>query len=128
MVAASVTRFGEIPPLWQIFKNLWQYILGLFGFGQCFQLTLAQFECFWANFHLCKWPNIENTIWSSGHTGGRPHLFMTSGPLYLLPLQPFLRKYISCLLRSLKMKNCFYYQVKLGINNRERENQQKDKR
>ena len=22
----SVTRFGEIPPLWHIFKNLWQYI------------------------------------------------------------------------------------------------------
>ena len=22
----SVTRFGEIPSLWQIFKNLWQYI------------------------------------------------------------------------------------------------------
>ena len=22
----SVTRFGEVPPLWQIFKNLWQYI------------------------------------------------------------------------------------------------------
>ena len=30
----SVTRFGEIPPLWQIFKNLWQYIYGLFGFGK----------------------------------------------------------------------------------------------
>ena len=24
--------------------------------------------CFWAHFHWCKWPNIENTIWSSGHT------------------------------------------------------------
>ena len=23
----------------------------------------------WANFYGCKWPNIENTIWSSGHTG-----------------------------------------------------------
>ena len=22
----SVTRFGEITPLWQIFQNLWQYI------------------------------------------------------------------------------------------------------
>ena len=34
----SVTRFCEIPPLGEIFKNLWQYILGLFGFGQSFQL------------------------------------------------------------------------------------------
>ena len=47
---ASVTRFGEIPPLWQIFKNLWQYILGLFGFVQKFQLTLVQFVCYWAHF------------------------------------------------------------------------------
>ena len=29
----SVTRFGEIPPVKQIFKNIWQYIYGLFGFG-----------------------------------------------------------------------------------------------
>ena len=65
----SVTRFGEIPPLWQIIKNLWPHIQGLFGFGQSFQLTLSQFVCFWANFNCCKWQNIENTIWSSGQTG-----------------------------------------------------------
>ena len=35
-IPTSVTRFGKIPPLWQIFKNLWQYILGLFGFGKGF--------------------------------------------------------------------------------------------
>ena len=55
-LTASVSKFGEIPPLLQ-------YIKGLFGFGQSFYLTLVQFECFWANFHCCKWPNIENTIW-----------------------------------------------------------------
>ena len=65
----SVTRFGEIPPLWQLFKSLWQYISGLFGFGQSFQIPLAQFVCLWTNFNCFKWPNIENTIWSSGHTG-----------------------------------------------------------
>ena len=64
----SVTRFGKNPPLWQIFKNIWHYISGLFGFGQSFELTLAQFVCFWANFHCCKWTNIENIILSSGHT------------------------------------------------------------
>ena len=57
-----MTRFGEIPPLWQIFKNIWQNIEGLIGFGQSFQLTLAQFGCFIAIFHCYKWPNIENTI------------------------------------------------------------------
>ena len=67
-ISVSVTRFGEIPPLWKIFKNLWKYIYGLFGFGPSFHDTLAQFVCFWANFHYCKWPNIENTTWSSGHT------------------------------------------------------------
>ena len=45
-----MTRFGEIPPLWQIIKNLWQFIYGLFGFGQSFQLTLAQFVSYWAHF------------------------------------------------------------------------------
>ena len=29
----SVTRFGEIRPLFHIFKNFWKYIKGLFGFG-----------------------------------------------------------------------------------------------
>ena len=30
-VVASVTRFGEIPPLWQIFKILWQFIYLVLG-------------------------------------------------------------------------------------------------
>ena len=61
-------KIWQNSPLFRIFKNLWQYIKGLFGFGQSFQLTLAQFVCIWANFHCCKWLNIENTFWSSGHT------------------------------------------------------------
>ena len=63
-LAFGVTRFGKIPPLWHI----WPTISGLFGFGQSFQLTLTQFECYRAHFHCWKWPNIENTIWTSGHT------------------------------------------------------------
>ena len=35
-ISISVTRFGEIPPLWQIFKNLWQHVQGVFGFGHSF--------------------------------------------------------------------------------------------
>ena len=41
-----MTRFGEIAPLWQIFKNLCKYIDALFGFGERFQLTLARFVCY----------------------------------------------------------------------------------
>ena len=32
---------------------------------------MAQFICFWAIFQCCKWPNIENTILSSGHTASK---------------------------------------------------------
>ena len=68
-VVISVTKFGENSPLWQIIKNLWQYISGLLDFGQSFQLTLAQFVSYWVYFHCWKWPNIENALWSSGNTG-----------------------------------------------------------
>ena len=46
----KIFQSGEISPLWQIFKHLWQYIV-FFGFGESFQLTLAQFVCHWANFN-----------------------------------------------------------------------------
>ena len=55
---------------------MWQIISSLFGFGQSFQFTLTQFVCFWAIVHCCKWPNIENTIWSSGHTGQQDELYL----------------------------------------------------
>ena len=42
--------------------------LRFISFQAIFQLTLAQFVYFWANFHCCKWPNTENTTCSSGHT------------------------------------------------------------
>ena len=54
----SVTRFVEIQPLWQIFKNTWQFI----WFWAKFSSHTGRI---WAKFHCCKWPNIENTIW--GH-------------------------------------------------------------
>ena len=65
-ISVSVTRFGEIPPLWKIFKNLWKYIYGLFGFGPSFHDTLAQFVCFWANlfgYNGQKWKQ-NLVIWS----------------------------------------------------------------
>ena len=65
LVALSVTRFGEISPLKQKFRTLWQYFKGLFGIGQSCEPTVGQFVFFWANFHCCKRPNLEK---QSGHT------------------------------------------------------------
>ena len=54
------------------------YISGLFGFGQSFQLNLAlTVVCFWASFHCCKGPNIENTIWSHCPLVSGQNLFET---------------------------------------------------
>ena len=49
----SVTRFGEISPLWQYLKALDNFV-----FGNIILNLLWQFLCNWANFHFCKWPNI----------------------------------------------------------------------
>ena len=56
--AISVTRCGEKSPLWPNFKSLRQFLKPSFCIGEIIELTLAIF-CFWANFHWCKWPNIE---------------------------------------------------------------------
>ena len=46
----------------------WQFPEPLFGIGQNFELTLANFLCFWAIFSCCKWPKIKDnlTVWSHG--------------------------------------------------------------
>ena len=36
-VMTSVTRIGEISPLWQNFKSLWLFFQGLFCIGQNFE-------------------------------------------------------------------------------------------
>ena len=59
---SSVTRFGEIPPLWQNFKTLRQFFEVLVGVGQTFELTLANLLYDLANFHWYKWPNIKQII------------------------------------------------------------------
>ena len=56
----SVTRFGEISPLWQKLKCLWQFNEGLFSIWQKLLPTLANFVYNWAIFHGCKWTNNEN--------------------------------------------------------------------
>ena len=55
----SVTRFGEILPLWQKFTSLWQIFDGLFLIWHSAELTMANLWHYWANFHSYKWPNLE---------------------------------------------------------------------
>ena len=54
-----VTRFGEIPPLWQNFKSLLQFFESLVSIRQTFEPNLANFKGIMAIFRYCKWPNIE---------------------------------------------------------------------
>ena len=58
----SATRFVEIVPLWQNIESIWKYFVDLFSIWQNFEPILA-------NFHGCKWPNIEQIILQYGHTG-----------------------------------------------------------
>ena len=56
-LGSSVTRFGEILPLWYNFKSLEQIFEGLFDICQKYKLTLAKMLCYWASFHCCRWPH-----------------------------------------------------------------------
>ena len=44
---SSVTRFGEMTPLWQIFKALWQNFDGLVSVEQNFEPHLANLFTMW---------------------------------------------------------------------------------
>ena len=59
---SSVTRFGEMTPLWQIFKALWQIFKalwqnfqGLVSVEQNFEPHLANLLYYVANSHCSKW-------------------------------------------------------------------------
>ena len=58
-LVSSVTRFGVISPLWENFTSLWQNFHSSFHIRQNTELTLANLWHYWANFHYCKWPNIQ---------------------------------------------------------------------
>ena len=51
-IPGSVTRFGKISPLWQIFDSL-------FLIWQKAEPTLANLLHYWGNFQCYKWQNIE---------------------------------------------------------------------
>ena len=46
-VMNSVNRFGEIPPLWQNCKSLWQFSLALFSIWQNVEHTLKKCVSYW---------------------------------------------------------------------------------
>ena len=64
----DLVKFHHFGKYLKIFGNIFKFYLVLGKVS-----NLAQFVCYWANFHNWKWPNIENTIWSSGHTGSYLH-------------------------------------------------------
>ena len=39
LLITSVTRFGEISPLWRKFKDLWQFLRSYLGFGKMLKPT-----------------------------------------------------------------------------------------
>ena len=72
----SVTRFGEILPLWPKFTSIWQIVDSLFLIWHNTEHTLANLWHYLATFHCCKWPKIKNnlTIW--------PHWLWLQSPDY----------------------------------------------
>ena len=76
-----MTRFGEIPPVKQIFKNIWQYIYGLFGFGLLthfgtIRMLLGKFSLL----QMAKYWKHNLVIWS--HWSTRWTLFENSRILW----------------------------------------------
>ena len=49
---ASVTRFGEILPLWKIFKSLGQFCIGLYNVWEYFEHALPNFSSFWSTYQF----------------------------------------------------------------------------
>ena len=54
LAATSVTRFGEISPLWLIIQSFEQYFEGTFSNWLNFETNLANCACHWATFICCK--------------------------------------------------------------------------
>ena len=55
----SVTKFGEISPLWQNLTSHWQFIRVLLFIGIILKFNLANFACLWATLLWCKSTKIE---------------------------------------------------------------------
>ena len=79
---AIFRQFGKILKVfWKMF-SAYQYLANFLPF------SANIFEWNWANFHCCKWSNIEQIIQPSGHTGG------THPPLRFSNLNDFLSLFV----------------------------------
>ena len=79
----GVTRFGEILPLKQNFKRLWQKINCSLSFWQNLNILWQTIcSCYWANFQCCKCPNVLKEILPSCHTAvvGRASVDLNTSP------------------------------------------------
>ena len=57
----DLAKFRQFSKHLEIFGNILKVYL---IFGKVVNPCLEFFVCFWAEFHRCKLPNIEKTIWS----------------------------------------------------------------
>ena len=56
----SMTRFGEISPIWQYSTSLWEISKSLNWYLAELHVIFGKLICFWANVHCYKCPNIDN--------------------------------------------------------------------
>ena len=116
---SSVTRFGEISPLWPSLQNLCQFF-------EVFLSYLAKLSFLWpflwycTNVHCCKWPNywIRNiTIW--WHCYGKTDLRVA---LLIQSVNYFRLQNLRSLTHSVFLKNgpipayfCVYFHLFIAI-------------
>ena len=65
---SSVTRFGEISPLWQNCTSLWQFFEGFLIFGKIVNLLCQHFYSIGQKLIVVKGQIVKELIWPSGHT------------------------------------------------------------
>ena len=60
----------DLAKFWQFGKFLKSLAIfeALFTIWKVFEPTYFKKNCIGTNFHCCKWPNIEQIMWPSGHT------------------------------------------------------------
>ena len=67
-----VSRFGQISPLWQVFRVYW-VLAKITFFGKLF--------CYWAKFNWCKWPNSSNNLSICSHFWAKRMILVCRGGL-----------------------------------------------
>ena len=78
MQSTSVTRFGEISPLWQTFLSLWLFSDGLFSIWQTFKPTLAMWCAFGQFFIVVNGQKMKHNLAIWSHCRAPPCCFPDS--------------------------------------------------